>query len=103
MLTSSRAYRYGQTNCFVGPTVKYGLYASSSTLGSNEEVLYLVTRRAARNMAYQGLLAKEDTVPEAVMEFTGADLLGSKVNAPNAIHKEVYVLPMESVSATKVR
>lgn len=53
-------------------------------------------------MAYQGLLAKEDVVPEAVYEFTGADLIGSKVSAPNGVHPEVYVLPMETVSATKV-
>ncbi|KAK4700721.1 leucyl-tRNA synthetase, partial [Phenoliferia sp. Uapishka_3] len=92
---------YGQTNCFVGPSVTYGLFPSSSTIGSTEEVLYLITPRAARNMAYQGLLRTEDKVEGLDIEIKGSELVGCKVNAPNAVHKEVYVLPMETVSATK--
>ncbi|KDE08386.1 leucyl-tRNA synthetase, cytoplasmic [Microbotryum lychnidis-dioicae p1A1 Lamole] len=95
---------YGQTSCFVGPTIEYGLYPSSSTKGSDEEVLYLVSRRAARNMAYQGLLKVEDSFDDAtacVGKLQGAEMIGTKVAAPNAIHGEVCVLPMETVSATK--
>lgn len=101
MLTLGR--RYGQTNCFVGPTVTYGLYPSSSKKGSTEEVLYLITPRAARNMAFQGLLKEADKIVGMVGEVKGSELIGTKVNAPNAVYKEVYVLPMDSVSATKVR
>ena len=36
------------------------------------------------------------------MEVRGADLIGTKIKAPFAIHPEVYVLPMGSVLATKV-
>jgi leucyl-tRNA synthetase len=57
-------------------------------------------------MAFQGLLRVEDQFDDAtacVGKVHGSDLVGCKVNAPNAVHKEVYVLPMESVSATKVR
>lgn len=81
----------------------YGLYPSSSTIGSKEEVLYLITARAARNMAFQGLLKEADKVVGCLGEFKGAELVGTRVNAPNAVHKEVYVLPMDTVSANKVR
>ncbi|GAA5927076.1 hypothetical protein JCM1841_001908 [Sporobolomyces salmonicolor] len=91
---------HGVTNAFVGPSVKYGLYPSSSTKGSDEEVLYLVTERAARNMAYQGLLRTEDKV-ESIGECMGSELLGTKVHPALSAHEEVYVVPMESVSATK--
>ncbi|KAK4046224.1 cytosolic leucyl tRNA synthetase [Microbotryomycetes sp. JL201] len=92
---------YGQTNCFVGKTIKYGLYASSSTIGSREEVLYFVSHRAARNMAFQGLLKADGEEPVPIAEFTGSQVIGSKVAAPLAVHGEVYVVPMETVSASK--
>lgn len=86
----------------MGPNVTYGLYPSSSTKGSDKEVLYLITARSARNMAFQGLLREADKVVGMVGELKGSELVGTKVNAPNAIHGSVYVLPMDSVSATKV-
>ncbi|KAG1234959.1 hypothetical protein G6F68_018947 [Rhizopus microsporus] len=46
---------YGQTNCFVGPDIKYGVYKV------NENEAFVVTERAARNMAYQKIFAKEDS------------------------------------------
>jgi len=87
---------YGQTNCFVGPTVKYGLFPSP-----NKDELYLITLRAARNMAFQGLLAEPDVVPESLGEVLGSEMIGSRLSAPNAVLQTVYVLPMDSVSATK--
>lgn len=39
---------YGQTCCFIGPSVEYGLYKVS------EDEFYIVTDRAAWNMAFQG-------------------------------------------------
>jgi leucyl-tRNA synthetase len=65
-------------------------------------VLYLITPRAARNMAFQGLLRLADKVDGCVGEVKGSELIGCKVHAPNAVLNEVYVLPMDSVSATKV-
>lgn len=53
-------------------------------------------------MAYQGLLREGDKVVGCLGEMKGSELVGTRVNAPNAVHKEVYVLPMDSVSATKV-
>lgn len=89
--------RYGQTNCFVGPTLKYGLFES----GENE--LFLVTERSARNMAFQGTFAGEKGIVKKVADVVGSELLGTKVRPPMGIAKEVYVLPMEGVLATKVR
>ncbi|GAA6022783.1 hypothetical protein JCM10207_000415 [Rhodosporidiobolus poonsookiae] len=91
---------YGVNNVFVGPSVKYGIYPASTTKGSKEEAYYIVTERAARNMAYQGLLRTEDKV-ESVGDVTGAELLGSKVHPALSGHKEVYVVPMDSVKDTK--
>ncbi|KAK6071870.1 leucyl-tRNA synthetase [Seiridium cupressi] len=86
---------YGQTCCFVGPKIGYGIFKVS------ENEYFLVTDRAARNMSYQGIFATEGKI-EKVAEVQGSDLVGSLVNAPLSLHKEgVRVLPMESVLPTK--
>lgn len=53
-------------------------------------------------MAYQGLLREEDKLSGFVGEVKGSELIGTRVKAPNSIHGEVYVLPMDTVLATKV-
>ena len=88
--------RYGQTNCFVGPSLKYGVFAI------NDKDAFLVSHRAARNMAFQGLSPSRGEVAQLV-EIDGASIVGTKVKAPFGVIPEVYVLPMESVKATKVR
>ncbi|KAG9258996.1 uncharacterized protein F5Z01DRAFT_614631 [Emericellopsis atlantica] len=86
---------YGQTCCFVGPKINYGVFKV------NDNDYFVITNRAARNMAYQGVFAKEGNI-EQVAEIQGADLVGTLVNAPLSIHKEgVRVLPMETVLPTK--
>lgn len=86
---------YGQTCCFVGPKLNYGIFKV------NETDYYLITDRAARNMAYQGIFAKEGVIEKAA-EIQGSDIVGTLVNAPLSLHKEgVRVLPMESVLPTK--
>ncbi|PHH86640.1 hypothetical protein CDD83_9937 [Cordyceps sp. RAO-2017] len=86
---------YGQTCCFVGPKIKYGVFKAG------ERAFYVVTERAARNMAYQGILAQEGVVEKAG-EILGADMVGSLVHAPLSCHKSgVRVLPMETVLPTK--
>ena len=86
---------YGQTNCFVGPTLKYGVYEAS------DDELYIVTERAARNMAFQGTFKGDRGVYKKVADVEGSELLGTKVLPPNGLVKEVYILPMEGVLATK--
>lgn len=86
---------YGQTCCFVGPKITYGLYEVS------KNIYYVVTHRAARNMAHQGIFAKEGEIKKAA-EIQGSDIVGTLVNAPLSIHtKGVRVLPMDTVLPTK--
>lgn len=88
--------RYGQTNCFVGPNLTYGIFEASDT------ELFLVTDRSARNMSYQGIFDRERGVHKQLVQVRGSDLLGTKVVPPFGYAKEVYVLPMDGVLATKV-
>ncbi|OMJ21371.1 putative leucine-tRNA ligase, cytoplasmic [Smittium culicis] len=85
---------YGQTNCYVGVNINYGLFDAGN--GS----VYIMTERAAKNMAYQGNSAVENQV-SCLGNIKGSDLLGTKVNAPLSSYSYVYVLPMENVLANK--
>lgn len=87
--------RYGQTNCFVGTTIKYGLFEM------NDKEVFLCTYRAARNMAFQGTTAERGQVKQ-LAEIEGSKLVGTKVLAPFSLNPEVYVLPMDNVLPTKV-
>ena len=55
-------------------------------------------------MSYQpgtpGTFPEEGKINQ-VASFKGKDLVGTIVNAPLSIHKEVYILPMETVKDTK--
>jgi len=53
-------------------------------------------------MAYQGTFDRPRGVFNRVSEVKGSELLGTKVCPPFGLQKEVYVLPMEGVLATKV-
>lgn len=86
---------YGQTNCFVGTGITYGVYQASETEA------YVISDRAARNMAFQGIFEERGKTVK-LADVTGQDLVGTKVSPPFGFHKEVYVLPMEGVLATKV-
>ncbi|TFY65550.1 hypothetical protein EVG20_g5533 [Dentipellis fragilis] len=85
---------YGQTNCFVGTTLKYGIFAA------NEHEAYVCTYRAARNMAFQGIFEVRGQVHQ-VLELEGSQIVGTKIKAPLSVYPEVYVLPMDNVLATK--
>jgi leucyl-tRNA synthetase len=85
---------YGQTCCFVGPTLTYGVFKAS------EKEYYVITDRAAKNMAYQGIFAQEGVIVKAA-DIKGSDMIGSLVNAPLSFHPQVRVLPMDTVLATK--
>ncbi|CAL1697931.1 unnamed protein product [Somion occarium] len=85
---------YGQTNCFVGPDLKYGVFAA------NDKEAYVCTTRAARNMAFQGTFDVQGQVNQ-LFELLGSAIVGTKIKAPFALNPEVYVLPMESVLASK--
>jgi leucyl-tRNA synthetase len=86
---------YGQTNCFVGPELQYGIYKVSDTEA------FLCTERAARNMSQQKIFAYGSTEIVKLADIMGAAVVGSKIHAPMSIYPQVYVLPMETVLATK--
>lgn len=85
---------YGQTCCFVSPKIDYGVYDA----GNGE--YFITTERAFKNMSYQKLTPKRGYYGAEVV-INGAELIGSKISAPLAVHKELRVLPMETVLATK--
>lgn len=85
---------YGQTNCFVGVDLDYGVYRVSD----NEA--WVCTERAAQNMAWQGLFQKKGVV-DKLIDLKGIDLIGIPLIAPLCPYSTVYCLPMENVLATK--
>ncbi|KAI1107739.1 leucyl-tRNA synthetase, cytoplasmic [Jackrogersella minutella] len=86
---------YGQVACFVSPKVTYGIYEAAPG------EYFVMTERAAKNMAHQEIFAEEGVIKKAV-DIQGSDLIGSLVNAPLSFHKDgVRVLPMESILETK--
>ncbi|CCG83009.1 Putative leucyl-tRNA synthetase, cytoplasmic [Taphrina deformans PYCC 5710] len=85
---------YGQTNCFVGPKISYGLYEAK-----NGEY-YLSTARSARNMAWQDLFETKGQVKKAG-DIKGDLLVGTLVNAPNSVYNSVRILPMDTVLSNK--
>ncbi len=95
ILIGTGLLRYGQTNCFVGPPIKYSIFEVSPTEA------YLITERSARNMAYQSIFPGRGKMTKLV-DIVGADLVGTKVVPPFGQLQQVYVLPMEGVSPTKV-
>ena len=85
---------YGQTNLFVCPTMKYGIFQVS------QSEFFLSSDRAARNMAFQGIFPAWGKVPK-VAEIMGLDVIGSLVQAPLSFKREIYVLPMASIKENK--
>lgn len=86
---------YGQTCCFVGPKITYGVFKVS------EKEFYVVTDRAARNMSYQGIFPGNGVV-DKVAELVGSSCIGTIIHAPLSVHQEgIRILPMDSVLPTK--
>lgn len=87
---------YGQTNCFVGPSLMYGAFKIS------DKEVFVCTDRAALNLSYQGFTgANKEGKVDKVASVSGKDLVGCSVNAPLSKYANVYVLPMDGVLANK--
>ncbi|KAG6354707.1 hypothetical protein INS49_004725 [Diaporthe citri] len=87
---------YGQTSCYVGPKLVYGIYQAS------DNDYYVMTDRAARNMSFQGKLKEDGVTPISKAELKGSDCIGTLVHAPLSLHKDgVRILPMDTVLETK--
>ncbi|XP_071701876.1 leucine--tRNA ligase, cytoplasmic-like [Rutidosis leptorrhynchoides] len=85
---------YGQTNCWVLPDGKYGGFEI------NENEVFILTERAARNLAYQRLSLVHEK-PTCVVELTGQDLIGLPLRSPLSFNDIIYCLPMLSVLTDK--
>ncbi|KAH6804922.1 ATP binding/leucine-tRNA ligases/aminoacyl-tRNA ligase [Perilla frutescens var. frutescens] len=85
---------YGQTNCWVLPDGKYGAFEI------NDTEVFILTERAALNLAYQRL-SRVHEKPSCLVELTGQDLIGLPLRSPLAFNDVIYTLPMLSVLTDK--
>ncbi|KAL0222112.1 hypothetical protein RCL1_001966 [Eukaryota sp. TZLM3-RCL] len=86
---------FGQTNCWVLPGAEYGAFEVTE----NGDVI-IMSDRAARNMAFQGLSPVPGQVSK-VGTVSGDVLIGQAVKAPLSEISTVYCLPMMTISMTK--
>ncbi|KAG5621935.1 hypothetical protein H5410_007153 [Solanum commersonii] len=85
---------YGQTNAWVLPEGKYGVFEI------NDTKVFVLTYKAALNLAYQRL----SRIPEklsCLLELSGQNLIGLPLSSPLAFNKTIYTLPMLSVLTEK--
>ncbi|EFN76201.1 Leucyl-tRNA synthetase, cytoplasmic [Harpegnathos saltator] len=85
---------YGQTNCWVHPSMNYIAYALTS--GD----VYISTERAARNMSYQNFFKEEGKI-NVLLKLTGKDILGLPLKAPLTFNNVIYALPMLTIQEDK--
>ncbi|KAK6740048.1 hypothetical protein RB195_008489 [Necator americanus] len=90
---------YGQTNCYLHPDIQYSAFYA----GEKEDMVFIATARAARNMSYQGLTAENGVVHyvEGLEKFPGSKILGAGLSAPLATYPKVYALPMLTIKDDK--
>ncbi|KAM7535050.1 hypothetical protein Aperf_G00000104543 [Anoplocephala perfoliata] len=89
---------YGQTNCWLHPTIEY-VVVRSKRFSS----LFVLSQRSALNMAYQDLLDPEYPGQMNILaRITGEELFGLRLKAPLSIYKDgIFALPMLSINPTK--
>ncbi|KAI3968077.1 hypothetical protein MKX01_015597 [Papaver californicum] len=85
---------YGQTNAWVLAEGKYGAYEI------NETDVFVVTERAALNLAYQNL-SRVPEKPTCLVELIGQDLIGLPLRSPLSFNEIIYTLPMMNVLTDK--
>ncbi|KAI3996693.1 hypothetical protein MKX01_040993 [Papaver californicum] len=85
---------YGQTNAWVLAEGKYGAYEI------NETDVFVVTERAALNLAYQSL-SRVPEKPTCLVELIGQDLIGLSLRSPLSFNEIIYTLPMMNVLTDK--
>lgn len=82
---------YGQTNCFVLPEGKYGVFEMP-----NDEY-FVCTERSMIHLAYQEQ-TKEVRKWNKVADVKGSELIGTPLKAPLAKYERVYTLPLLTIS-----
>ncbi|KAI6238500.1 Leucyl-tRNA synthetase [Aphelenchoides fujianensis] len=90
---------YGQTNCFLHPDLSYAAFY----VGANNEEIFVATKRAARNMSYQGFTRETGKVVyvENCEQIKGSVFIGAKLKAPLTSYEHVYALPMMGIKEDK--
>lgn len=91
----------GQTNCWVSPNFNYKAYMVQNKAG--EEEVYIMTARAARNMAYQDFVinGKTGADPASLFEVEGSKMVGMPLSAPLSPYDTIYTLPMSTITESK--
>ncbi|KAG5484069.1 hypothetical protein LSCM1_05923 [Leishmania martiniquensis] len=91
----------GQTNCWVSNQFNYKAYYVRDAKGVDE--VFVMTARAARNMAYQNFYVNGQTGvdPEPLFEVEGWCMVGMPLSAPLAPYKTIYTLPMSTITEAK--
>lgn len=85
---------YGQTNAWVLPDGKYGAFEI------NETDVFILTERAALNLAYQNF-SRFPQKPSCLVELTGYDLIGLHLKSPLSFNEVIYALPMLTILTDK--
>lgn len=85
---------YGQTNCWVHPTIRY--VACEQVNGD----VFVSTYRAALNMSYQGF-TKTDGHVDILQELVGQDIMGVALSGPLTVFDKIYTLPMLTIKENK--
>lgn len=85
---------YGQTNCWIHPDMKYIAF-----LVKGGEV-FVCTRRAARNMAFQDLTHQNGKY-DVLLEFDGQSIIGAALKAPVTVYDTIFALPMLTIKEDK--
>lgn len=73
-------------------------YVAFKTVNSDE--VFISTRRAARNMSYQGFTPNDGQV-DVLLELVGQDIMGIPLKAPLAPFERIYTLPMLTIKEDK--
>ncbi|KAJ9101497.1 hypothetical protein QFC19_005150 [Naganishia cerealis] len=92
--TSRPELVYGQTNCFIGAAIDYGIYQVSSS------DCFILGEHAARNMAYQNLFRRQGELCK-LADIGGKELIGSIISAPFSHLSQLYVVPLAGMSNTQ--
>ena len=85
--TSRPETLYGQTNAWVLPDGKYGAFEI------NDTDVFILSERAALNLAYQKLSIVPEKPSCLAAELTGHDLIGLPLKSPLAFNEIIYALP----------
>jgi leucyl-tRNA synthetase len=91
---------YGQTNCWLRPDMKYIAFEVLSKQQPDKRQIFIATRRAARNMAYQDFSSQYGQIKE-LLELSGTELFGLKISAPLSANPVIYALPMLTIKDDK--